>query len=575
MFFRSRHILSTSVFVAAPLLTVFGACSSSPSNVGIQGGNMGFGDGGTVTHPDATTDAHVVHPDAKSIDAVVGTKDVSLADVAHDVVEVHDGTFSGCTSDTQCPSRVCATAPVVVRDGGGEVDAGVRPDCSDAGAGCVCQPRTCTDGVFAPPETGIDCGNKMLSGCPACPDGQGCATGTDCLDGVCGHVLAGGACPPSADAGTGTGGMDGGACVCSPPSCDDGVKNGSETDVDCGGAVCHACNTGKTCTVNADCTSDICTMGGGGSTCTCPMGMVEVTTSKGAPYCIDAYEVTFGQYQVFLNKNVDPSTQPAECKLWNTSFAPQGLVSVPGTATDNNPVTNVNWCDAFMYCQTFGKHLCGSTSTPGAATPFNSTAQNDETQDEWYNACSTQGSNMYTYGNAYIPNACNTSDSILQCITMKGPPITTTCNLNSSDPFVNTDGIPCVIDPNFSCNTPDNEYFTLAAGQAVSCEVESLGANPSLGCNPVAHEATCHNMAGIFDMNGNVWEWENSCGAYSPGDAGAQDSCLVRGGAFDSPKTATSTACPVSADQPPLPRYAVQAIAGGTEHEDLGIRCCL
>jgi plastocyanin len=46
------------------------------------------------------------------------------------------------------------------------------------------------------------------------------------------------------------------------PSCSDGLKNGVETDVDCGGSgTCARCATGKTCAVNADCISGTCSGG--------------------------------------------------------------------------------------------------------------------------------------------------------------------------------------------------------------------------------------------------------------------------------------------------------------------------
>lgn len=46
----------------------------------------------------------------------------------------------------------------------------------------------------------------------------------------------------------------------SAPTCTDGVKNGSETDVDCGGS-CGRCNVGKTCTSRDDCTTAFCSSG--------------------------------------------------------------------------------------------------------------------------------------------------------------------------------------------------------------------------------------------------------------------------------------------------------------------------
>ena len=46
------------------------------------------------------------------------------------------------------------------------------------------------------------------------------------------------------------------------PTCNDGVKNQTESDVDCGGTSgCLACQTGKTCLVASDCQSFMCTAG--------------------------------------------------------------------------------------------------------------------------------------------------------------------------------------------------------------------------------------------------------------------------------------------------------------------------
>ncbi|WP_437781723.1 trypsin-like serine protease [Sorangium sp. So ce1097] len=45
------------------------------------------------------------------------------------------------------------------------------------------------------------------------------------------------------------------------PTCTDGVKNGTETDVDCGGTCTADCANGATCSVNADCTSQNCVAG--------------------------------------------------------------------------------------------------------------------------------------------------------------------------------------------------------------------------------------------------------------------------------------------------------------------------
>lgn len=42
------------------------------------------------------------------------------------------------------------------------------------------------------------------------------------------------------------------------PTCSDGVKNGSESDVDCGGPTCARCALGQRCSSAADCSTSRC-----------------------------------------------------------------------------------------------------------------------------------------------------------------------------------------------------------------------------------------------------------------------------------------------------------------------------
>lgn len=117
-----------------------------------------------------------------------------------------------------------------------------------AGAPLLCQPPTCTDGAQNGNETDVDCGGAGFGGKPACPT---CADRKHCAkNGDCAHKICFGAGP--------------GTCV----SCTDGVKDGNETDTDCGGPACDAqgntCGTTQGCTVAADCTSGYCP---GATTC--------------------------------------------------------------------------------------------------------------------------------------------------------------------------------------------------------------------------------------------------------------------------------------------------------------------
>ena len=63
------------------------------------------------------------------------------------------------------------------------------------------------------------------------------------------HELDCGGCP------------DDGACddgICQPATCDDGLKNQDETDVDCGGSECPPCQLGQACEEDSDCAEGGC-----------------------------------------------------------------------------------------------------------------------------------------------------------------------------------------------------------------------------------------------------------------------------------------------------------------------------
>jgi hypothetical protein len=115
---------------------------------------------------------------------------------------------------------------------------------TDAGA-------TCDDAVKNGSETDVDCGGDA---CLPCSAGKTCNDGADCQSGNCAPGgCAGSLCcqsrppdagPPDADP--------------TNPTCADGVKNGMETDVDCGGDACPPCASGKACGNDADCKSGHC-----------------------------------------------------------------------------------------------------------------------------------------------------------------------------------------------------------------------------------------------------------------------------------------------------------------------------
>ncbi|MDB4945427.1 MAG: Tryptophan synthase alpha chain [Labilithrix sp.] len=180
------------------------------------------------------------------------------------------GTSKTCASATDCKDKICtgnkcaAPTPTDNVQNGDETDVdcggGSAPTCGDAKQcingfrDCVsrvctnqhCKPASPTDGYKNGTETDVDCGGG--GGNPTCIVGKACVSGQgprDCTSAVC----------------TGN--------VCIAAAVNDGVKNGTETDVDCGGGAAAACTNGKACVTGQgarDCTSRVCT----GSVCQAP-----------------------------------------------------------------------------------------------------------------------------------------------------------------------------------------------------------------------------------------------------------------------------------------------------------------
>lgn len=132
-----------------------------------------------------------------------------------------------------------------------------------------------------------------------------------------------------------------------------------------------------------------------------PQGPVLVRV--GSPensFCIDSTEVTYKQYNAFLEAGVASSTQGAECR-WNASFVPLSQGS------DEFPVTGVDWCDAVAFCKWSGKYLCGKAVNGRKISSVTQIDVADYNTHQWMIACSAQKKNRYPYGNDFNAGACN------------------------------------------------------------------------------------------------------------------------------------------------------------------------
>lgn len=142
-----------------------------------------------------------------------------------------NGKKDAAETDTDCGGGACESCA-------GAKSCKVSSDCR---SGLVCSGGKCTtapcfDGVISGSETDVDCGGKCAAKCPA---GNLCQVDGDCATGACNRK-----------AGTGAG-------VCVADHCGNNVQDADESGVDCGGARCAKCATGKTSTKAADCQSGI------------------------------------------------------------------------------------------------------------------------------------------------------------------------------------------------------------------------------------------------------------------------------------------------------------------------------
>ena len=137
---------------------------------------------------------------------------------------------SSCSENSDCETQLCdATVKVCREETREEI-------CSDGGRGAA--------------ESDIDCGGLCTSIGLKCGDGRECTTDNDCQSTLCAL----------------------GTCV----SCTDQIQTGEETDQDCGGPGCQPCADGRRCVVGTDCASTDCYSGAADRTCvSCSNGVVD------------------------------------------------------------------------------------------------------------------------------------------------------------------------------------------------------------------------------------------------------------------------------------------------------------
>jgi hypothetical protein len=156
------------------------------------------------------------------------------------------------------------------------------------------------------------------------------------------------------------------AGTCAPSRCDDTVRNGGETDIDCGGAACSRCHLGQHCARDADCEPAGCLDG----TCVGPC-RPPLIACKGA--CVDPR---------FDGANCGACGAPCPMGLWCELGAcqplcpPQTQGCGPACIDTQRDVLNcggcAHVCAPFERCQAGAcVPVCGPGQTPCGAQCVN------------------------------------------------------------------------------------------------------------------------------------------------------------------------------------------------------------
>lgn len=173
---------------------------------------------------------------------------------------------------------------------------------------------------------------------PGCGDGvtNGAETDVDCGGADCVPCADLSACLADPDCQSGR--CRDGRCTAS--SCSDGAKNGAETDVDCGGPACSPCATGEGCAVDGDCLGDRCS----GTTClpSCTdvaRNGAETDVDCGGPACVGC--------AAGMRCAAGRDCLSGVCSAAGTCAAPacgDGIVNAAAEACDDGNASNTDAC---------------------------------------------------------------------------------------------------------------------------------------------------------------------------------------------------------------------------------------
>jgi hypothetical protein len=264
-------------------IALVGACAGKRLNqVGELGGAGGAGGGaasggsvGSVAGMSALPGGTASLPEAGA-DNVGGA-----VELPQEPPSCSNGVRDGNETDVDCGGGCPGCAAGEHCYGGEDCASG---ECGGPLDNSTCEPLHCGNGVKDLDEGDVDCGGTE---CDKCETGQLCERNSDCWLNACRDGVCIQPCKRLDDCGSDascedeqcvyctfsdecrysnqTCGPTSGECacrhgytVCVAASCDNGLQEAQETDVDCGGSDCGVCQIGQRCEEGVDCASGYC-----------------------------------------------------------------------------------------------------------------------------------------------------------------------------------------------------------------------------------------------------------------------------------------------------------------------------
>ena len=252
---------------------------------------------------------------------------------------------------------------VVCNGNGGTTNEANASDLPDDGNACTIDSCQGTSGEHAPAPAGTPCdGGKECDGFGSCCTAATCeALGKNCggFSNGCGKSLFCGDCAPGDTCGPAVTGVCG---------CTDGIQNGSETGVDCGGVCPNSCALGIPCAGPADCANGFCVDGfccnsACGSACkACSQAKTGVANGT----CADVLAGTDPDGDCTADA-VSSCGQTGQCSAGACEIYPAGTVCAPGSCS-NAMASAADLCNGSGTCVDGGAQACAAPYVCGGAT---------------------------------------------------------------------------------------------------------------------------------------------------------------------------------------------------------------